>query len=126
LKAGLGSLEAGAKNSSPWTDSENWSKMIMIKEGVEGEKVVHVAVKDFDKLGNDLERFGLTSIDVKLASLEFVYLHSVVMHIVEYFGDLSILRKIAKGLDTTEALKVVPVEAVETVFADKDERLKCK
>lgn len=68
--------------------------------------MAHVIFQEFDVL--DSGHFGLSTVAVKLASLEFVYLHSVVMHIVQYFGDLTLAKKLAKGLDSSEmTLKAV-------------------
>lgn len=75
--------------------------MISIKKGVEGEKVFHLGLKDFDAL-DGMDQFGLSIIDVKLASIEFIYLHSVVLRIVDYVTDLSVIPKISQGLDVLD------------------------
>lgn len=89
---------------------QNWSNILSIKKGVDGERVVSIAVKDFDRIGGSLDHLGLSKIEVRVASLQFVYLHPIVSHLGQYFGDLSIFKQVARGFDTSTAISVSAVD----------------
>lgn len=93
-------MTAELVDDSAWAGSR-WAHLINIKRQNDNEKVVSFAFKSYGKGSPQVRNaagFELDVVEASVASLEFIYIHSATMKLVNYFLGFIDVQKLAMKL----------------------------